>query len=175
MDQPIESINYWIGYYEDTSYDSEGLLGTIPLIDTVFTLNQFIEKDSEDTLRIEDIARLQLTFAFLHNAPQNSDGTKPWRVANQGGILLGNIVPVEIIDVKTGKSFGVYQAKSTQTHNFEFKWGLDEVVPILPPGTYTLMIHTSQARIPYNKRELVENIFPRKYYPTYRVKIRIPS
>ncbi len=174
MDQPIESINYWIGYYKDTTHDSKGFLGTIPLIDTVFTLDQYIKKNSQDTLGVEELSRLQLTFAFMHKAPRQKDGSELWRVANQGGIMLGNVIPVEVKEEQTGKTYGFYEARSTRTHNFEFKLKLDKALPHLSPGNYGLIIHTARADIPQDKREWVKNIFPPKFYPTYLVKIRIP-
>ncbi len=174
MDQPIEAINYWLGYYEDTTYQEEGLLGTIPLSDSVFVLDTYKEMESSRLQLIEDMAHIQLTFAFRHAAPHVESNTQPWRIANQGGILLGNEIPIRIIETKDKQPIMLGKAISSRTHNFEFHWEGYKGLAQLPSGQYELIIEVAKADIPQSKRSLVKNIFSPSYYPEYRLHIEIP-
>ena len=170
-DQPIESINYWIGYYPDTSYTHKSEFGTIPLQDSVFYLDQYKDYKTSENIPIIDLSRLQLTFAFNHFAEDAKDESNPWRIANQGGYYFGTAIPVVLIHHDSGKQYGPYMARSTTTHFFDFKWGFKELAAPLKPGKYHLVIKLTDANVPSKLQEDVARLFGPKYYPAYKIPL----
>lgn len=175
MDQPIESINYWIGYYPDTAYGHKEEYGTVPLTDTGFVLDRYRPYEADTILPACQRAQMQLTFAFIHARKPSDTEDDPWRVANQGGVFFGTALPLYINNQETGAVIGPFYARSTETHFFDFKWGFKDQVAHLPPGAYGLEIRVAEAAIPSGQRARVEQRFSPKYYPAFTIPFVIPA
>ena len=174
MDQPIETLNYWIGYYPDTLHMKGKELGVLALRDSVFVLDHFVYEGSKFEVHPTFINRMQLNFAFVHEAPHSRSLTDPWRIANEGGLLLGTRIPIYVQQLASLKEYGPYYARSQPPHQFEFHWGLHEVVDKLVPGKYKIRIAVEEADIPTLRKKLVEGLFSPSYYPDYPIYIEVP-
>ncbi|MEM6632485.1 MAG: hypothetical protein AAF694_22635 [Bacteroidota bacterium] len=174
MKEPIETLNYWIGYYPDTAYAKGEELGVLGLRDSVFVLDHFIYEGSKFLVPPVFIERMQLNFAFVHQAAYSRSLTDPWRIANEGGLLLGTRIPLYIQHLSSHKTYGPYYAQSQAPHQFEFHWGFKEVVAKLPSGRYALRLAIEEADIPPLRRKLVQSLFSPTYYPGYEMYFEIP-
>jgi len=173
QDQPIEALNYWIGYYADTTCNKGADLGTIPLTNGQFRLDYYIPHNTTASVSISAIDRIQLNFAFRHHAPNAQSASNPWRVANQHGKLLGTDVPIDIRNKASREVLGTLTARSHSPHYFEFALKLGKALASLPAGEYQLVIRLDQTRLAQKKQKA--ELFAPKYYPTYVLECVIPD
>ncbi len=176
MDHPIEAIVTELCYFPNSDYPKHKEIGSLYKKDSVFVLNSYLRKDSGRVeINREQIENIQLSFFFIHQAPKGSSPSSPWHSANEGGLLLGTVVPIYLTHCASGWEMGPFRAISQAPYQFEFTWGLKEIANSLEPGSYSLRLAINEADIPFHRRKQVEALFSPNFFPHYLMYLEVPE
>ena len=176
MDHPIEAVAFELLYYPNSHYPLHREIGSLEKKDSVFVLNSYRHLDSGLVqIRREQMENIQLNFSFIHQDSNSSSQFSPWRSANEGGLLLGTLVPVYLRHLDTDREMGPFQAISQAPHQFKFTWGFKEVADSLEPGSYALRLAINEADIPFHRRKQVEALFSPNFFPNYIIYLEVPE